>query len=212
MTAAPGLLWVAVLPVKALATAKSRLATGSDERRRALARAFAIDTLSALRGSEQMAAIAVVCDDDRLAVTLAAAKVALLAEPGPGGLNGAAKAGITWAAAHHRDAGVIVVPADLPALRTSDVSEVLRRATAHPRTVLGDCEGLGTTMLTGLPGSLPRPRFGPGSFAAHLADGAVGLDATGLDRAARDVDTEQHLNEVRRLGVGSATGRVLAGA
>ncbi|CAN5803987.1 2-phospho-L-lactate guanylyltransferase [soil metagenome] len=209
MSAGTFLRWVAVVPVKALATAKSRLATGSDERRRALAGAFAADTVAALRAADDVRAVVLVCSDKVLVAALAAPGVVLVDEPTPGGLNEAARAGVDWAATHHGDAAIVVLPADLPALRPRDVTRVLRLAANHPRTALADGEGSGTTMLTGLPGSPPRPRFGSGSYAAHLADGAVAIDATGLDRAARDVDTEPDLDEVRRLGVGPATEAVL---
>lgn len=201
--------WVAVVPVKALATAKSRLSAGSPEHRQALAGAFAADTISAVRMVSDIEAVLVVCGDRRLAQTFAAPRVTVLDEPEPGGLNAAATAGIRWAASRHPAAGVVVIPADLPALRGDDVQTALSLAVCHPRAALADREGVGTTMLTGLPGSPPRPRFGRGSYAAHLSDGAVGLDGGGLDRAVRDVDTHHHLSQVRLLGVGVATGRVL---
>ncbi len=212
MSGATGLQWVAVVPVKALATAKSRLDRCSDSRRRALAGAFAADTVAALGAVERVRAVVVVCTDLSLASTLTGPKVALLDEPSPGGLNEAAAAGVGWASVHHGDAGVAVFPADLPALQPHDVDAALRLAELHGRTVLGDREGVGTTMLAGLPGHPPRPRFGTGSLARHRADGAVVVDPAGLDRAARDVDTDQHLAEVQSLGVGVATRRVLDGA
>lgn len=203
--------WVAVVPVKGLATAKSRLDPTSGQRRRALARAFAADTVRALRGADPVRVVVVVGGDPELAATLGGADVRLLDEPVPGGLNRAAAAGIDWACRHHPDAGVLVVQADLPALRPTDTSIVLARACAHERAVLADRDGTGTTMLTGRPGHPPRPQFGAGSLARHLADGAVALDAAGLERAGRDVDTAPHLAQVRQLGVGPATSRVLDG-
>ena len=201
--------WVAVVPVKALATAKSRLAAGSPEHRQALAGAFAADTISAERSVSNVELVLVICGDRPLAQTFVAPGVTVLDEPEPGGLNAAATAGINWATSRHPAAGVVVIPADLPALRADDVDAALLLAARHPRAALADREGVGTTMLTGLPGSPPRPRFGADSYAAHLADGAVGLDDSGLDRAVRDVDTSHHLSQVRLLGVGAATGRVL---
>ena len=203
------LQWIAVVPVKALATAKSRLDPGPSLRRRDLATAFAADTVTALHAVEAVRAVAVVGSDDQLAEALPGTRVVLLDEPVPADLNRAAQRGIDWAVANHPDAGIVVVPADLPALRPSDVTEMLRLASAHPRAVLGDEENRGTTMLSGLPGSPPRPRFGTDSLSAHRADGAVVIDGAGLARAARDVDTVLHLMQVRRLGVGAATARVL---
>ncbi len=203
--------WVAVVPVKALAAAKSRLDAGSDDRRRSLAMAFAVDTVSALRSVPRIRWLVVVCGDPLLEAAVTAPRVEVLPEPPGGGLNEAARAGVAEAVARHPTAGVLVVPADLPSLRAVDVALLLDRAALLPRTVLADREGSGSTVLTGLPGTPPRPRFGPGSLARHLCDGAVPLDPAGLDRASRDVDTDRHLTEVRRLGVGAATDRVLSG-
>ena len=52
--------WVAVVPVKALATAKSRLAAGSPEHRQALAGAFAADTISAVRSVSNVELVLVI--------------------------------------------------------------------------------------------------------------------------------------------------------
>ena len=206
------LAWVAVVPVKTLATAKSRLAPWSEERRRALAMAFAVDTVTALRAVPDIRTVVVVTSDTEVASGVAAGvdpNVEVLAEPAEGGLDTAITAGVDWSRSRHSDAGVVVVAADLPALRPDDIAAVLRAASAHPRTVVADREGTGTTMLTGLPGSPPRPQFGADSLSRHRADGAVVIDGSGLDRAARDVDTPDQLDEARRLGVGAATGQVL---
>jgi len=205
------LQWVVVVPVKALAVAKSRLADVAGPSRRALAGAFAADTVAALAPAPDVRRVAVVCGDADLARTLAGPGVELVPEPGPTGLNEAAKLGLRWARTHHPDAGVVVVPADLPALRGADVARMLGLAARHSRAALADREGTGTTMLAAAPGVDLRPRFGPASFARHVGDGAVALDATGLARAVRDVDTGAHLRQACRLGVGPATGRVLGG-
>ena len=203
------LAWVAVVPVKSLATAKSRLAPASDERRRALALSFAVDTVAALRAVPEIRTVVVVTADTAVAAEVGGPDVEILPEPAEGGLNAAIMAGVDWSRSRHADAGVVVVAADLPALRSPDVAAVLRIASAQPRTVLADREGTGTTMLTGLPHTPPRPRFGSDSLARHRAEGAQVIDGRGLDRAARDVDTPDHLEEARRLGLGAATGQVL---
>ena len=203
------LVWVAVVPVKTLATAKSRLAPASDERRRALALSFAVDTVAALRAVPEICTVVVVTGDTVVAAGVGGPDVEVLPEPAEGGLNAAITAGVDWSRSRRADAGVVVVAADLPALRSGDVAAVLRTASAHPRTVLADREGTGTTMLTGLPDTPPRPQFGSDSLARHRAEGALVIDGRGLDRAARDVDTPDHLKEARRLGIGAATVQVL---
>ena len=199
------LAWVAVVPVKSLATAKSRLVPASDERRRALALAFAVDTVAALRAVPEIRTVVVVTADPVVAAEVGGPGVEVLPEPAESGLNGAITAGVDWGRSRHADVGIVVVAADLPALRSRDVAAVLRIASAHPRTVLADREDTGTTMLTGLPGTPPRPQFGSNSLARHRAEGVLVIDGAGLDRAARDVDTPDHLTEARQLGVGAAT-------
>lgn len=58
-----------------------------------------------------------------------------------------------------------------------------------------------------LPYAVFTPRFGPGSRAAHLGDGAIELN---VDRRLRqDVDTPEDLDRVATLGVGVHTAEVL---
>jgi 2-phospho-L-lactate guanylyltransferase len=202
-------LWVAVVPVKHFAVAKSRLDAGVDGRRQALARAFAADTVTALRAVEEVHVVVVVTNDHQAGRSVEGPGVVVLDEPEPGGLNQAATAGIAWTREHHRNAAVAVISADLPALRPQDVSTVLGLAAAHPSAVVADREGTGTTMLTALPDVTVVPRFGPGSLARHRAGGAVVVSAPGLVRVARDVDTASQLAEAVALGVGFETARVL---
>lgn len=203
------LSWVTVVPVKQFAVAKSRLHPGFEDKRPALARAFAADTVAALRAVPEVRVVVAVCGDEKAAESVRAPGVVVLDEPVPGGLNRAVAAGIGWAREHHADAAVAVVSADLPALRARDVGTVLELAAAHPRAVVSDQEGTGTTVLTALPGLDLVPRFGPGSLARHRAGGSVVISSPGLVRAARDVDTASQLAEAIALGVGSETTRVL---
>ena len=203
------LTWVTVVPVKRLDLAKTRLQTGIDGRRPALARAFATDTVAALGAVPEVRTVIVVCGDRRDAESVRGDGVVVIDEPVPGGLNQAASAGIAWAREHHADAAVAVFPADLPALRARDVTAVLALAASHPRAVVADLEGTGTTVLTALPGIELVPRFGPASLAGHREGGAVVVSAPELVRATRDVDTASHLAEAIALGVGSATAKAL---
>lgn len=210
--------WVTVVPVKGLAAAKSRLDPGVGVRRPALARAFAVDTVVAIAQVPVVRLVVVVTADEpvrdavrgAVRASAAASAVQLLDEPGAGGLNAAASVGIDWVRTHHPDAAVAIVPADLPALRTSDASLMLRLASGHPRAVVADREGTGTTVLTALPGVPLTPCFGDESLRRHRADGAVAVGGPELVRATRDVDTAGHLAEAVALGVGRETARVLA--
>jgi 2-phospho-L-lactate guanylyltransferase len=53
------------------------------------------------------------------------------------------------------------------------------------------------------------PRFGPGSYLAHVAGGAVPVNAAASVR--RDVDTLDDLSDAQWLGVGAHTAAALRG-
>lgn len=89
-----------------------------------------------------------------------------------------------------------MLPADLPALWTEELSQALEMATQ--RSFVPDAEGTGTVLLAAPFGDLD-PHFGTDSAAAHELSGAVRLecDWPGL---RRDVDTAADLAAVRALG------------
>jgi 2-phospho-L-lactate guanylyltransferase len=194
--------WVVVVPVKPAAEGKTRLAGAlSPSARERLVRAMALDTIVAAAGAEGVERVVVVTADPSLRELLATS-VDLVDEPG-GGLNAAVRAGIEHA--QLRDAGVAVLLGDLPALRSSDLADVLSMAGAHDRSVVADADGTGTTVLAALPGITLDPRFGAGSAAAHELAGHVRLTVPATSTVRRDVDVPDDLVEVERLGVGPAT-------
>jgi 2-phospho-L-lactate guanylyltransferase len=99
---------------------------------------------------------------------------------------------------------------DLPALRSEDLEAAFAAGSGHARWFVADADGTGTTLLAASGGTLLFPAFGPGSRAAHTRSGAVDLMEPALLHLRRDVDTEEHLWEAMRLGVGRHTQAVLA--
>jgi 2-phospho-L-lactate guanylyltransferase len=197
--------WAAVVPLKQPASAKQRLA-GLDAWRPALAVAFATDVVTALLASQAVREIVVVGGDGLAPALLDLPAVHRIADVR--GLNDAVEAGM--ARAHPLTAtGVLVLPADLPCLRPADVDVLLDGAPPHRAQVLADADGLGTSALVIPAGVTFVPRFGPGSYARHLAAGAMPVEGD-LATARRDVDTVEHLETARRLGVGLETARLLA--
>lgn len=196
-----------VIPVKAFRIAKSRL-TGLPHRDD-LARAMVLDTLTAVCAVVDR--VVLVSDEPELASLVQAAgidgPVEFLADPGAG-LNAAIRAGDAHLGALRPGWLRIAMVADLPTIRPQDVQQVLTEARPHPRSLVVDAEGTGTTMLLSGQGSL-RPHFGRDSARHHRADGALAL--TEVDpRARRDVDTADDLGGVLRLGPGPHTGAVLS--
>lgn len=192
-----------MIPVKAAAAAKSRLAV-SAAARPALARAFATDTVAAAIACGRVRHVTAVTDDGPLGAALTVLGAEVLHRTLP--LNAAVAA-----AADRVPGPVAAIPADLPALTPEDLAEALADAERHHRAVVADRSGLGTVLLTARAGHDLRPAFGQGSFLAHCSDGAVPLAADTWARLRCDVDTAEDLDEAVRLGVGVATTRLLEG-
>ena len=132
----------------------------------------------------------------------------VLREPEGGGLNEA----LAHAAMYLLDAdprgSILAVCADLPALRSDEVTEALTAAATHERGFVADHDGTGTTMLTARRGVLLDPHFGPASASAHRRSGAIAIDGA-LVSLRRDVDSSPDLEAAVRLGVGAQTARTL---
>ncbi|GGF16826.1 2-phospho-L-lactate guanylyltransferase [Subtercola lobariae] len=205
--------WVVVLPVKGSTASKTRLAEFplSPDERRALALAFARDTLSAIRSATDVTHTIVVTSDAEATEALAALGAEIVPDP-LDGLNAAITEGLRFARRHYPQAASAVMTADLPTLATSDVDRMLGLAAGHPKTFVADAAGTGTTTITALPGIDVAPLFGPHSAARHAAAGLASLPVEADSSVRRDVDTPADLERALRGGVGVFTARALAGS
>jgi len=207
-----------VVPVKELRRAKSRLAPavaglpGGDAERglahRALALALARDTLRAARAAARTGRLVVVTTEPAARLDGTGAPCEAVRDAG-GGLNAAVRRGAEHLRRTGARHGVAALQADLPALRPEELDDALARAAERfvagaEAAFVADHTGTGTTLLVAAPGRPLRPRFGPGSAAAHALAGAVALDGDwpGL---RGDVDTVDDLARARALGVGPET-------
>ncbi|GAB4047633.1 CofC family guanylyltransferase [Catellatospora paridis] len=210
---APGV--TVLVPLKPLAEAKSRL-RGAAARHEDLVLDLARATVSAALAAAGVARVLVVTRDSRAAAVLracgagvlsdegrdlndalrrAAAAVAGIGEPPGGAPVGAGNRRRRAAAA----GPVVALPADVPALRPTELSEALAAA-AGRRAFVPDAAGVGTVLLVAAPGGALDPRFGPGSAGAHERSGALRL-AGAWPTLRRDVDTAADLAVVRGWGV-----------
>lgn len=196
--------WGIVVPVKRLALAKSRLGSYGDERRQALALAFAADVVLA---ASMVGRVLVVTDDERAAPVLAALGAQVEPDDPDAGLNPALEHGVELLRAAAPGLGVATLSADLPALRAPDLAAALARVGSGQRAFVADHSGAGTTLLAAGPGTPLRPAYGAGSRAAHLASGAVELIAS--ESLRLDVDTPADLAAAVALGVGPHTALVV---
>lgn len=149
-----------LVPVKAFALAKARLAPQLDPVRRAdLARAMATHVVRA--GAPLP--VAVVCDDDEVARWAEAEGAIVLHEPGRG-LNGAVETGVHLLG-EAGAAEVLVAHGDLP------LAERLERLAGFAGiTLVPDRSEDGTNIVCVPVGAGFRFSYGPGSFSRHVAE------------------------------------------
>lgn len=203
--------YAVLVPVKAPAIAKSRLAGLGDVARRDLAQAFAADTVEALLACPVVTRVLVVTDDHLMAAALSAMGADVIPD-GTSELNGTL---VQAAAEVHRldpRLALAAVCADLPALRPAELSLALAGAAPHTMSFVADQEGVGTTAV--LAPDLPsfRPAFGPGSRRRHLDVGAHEIGGINVPSLRRDVDEPEDLVAAMALGVGSRTSLVATAA
>ena len=197
----------AVVPVKLLMLAKSRLALPA-EQRRVLALAFVVDTITALVQSPRVAGVLVMTSDRIVAGRLRPLPVRVTAEEGAG-LGSAVHSGIRAATSRAPGLGVAVVPADLPCLRAEDVTQVVAAGLIADGAFVPDRATTGTTLLILPPGAPAVARYGPGSAARHRSLGLKPLyDAP--TRTRHDVDTLDDLRLALPLGLGRETAAVVS--
>jgi 2-phospho-L-lactate/phosphoenolpyruvate guanylyltransferase len=197
---------VPLVPVKALAEAKGRLAPSVGPlQRRLLAIAMFEDVIAALQAVPGLDAPVVVSPDREVWRRADAMGCRVVEEPpGAGDLNAALAA----AARGLRDgAPLLVVAADLPLASPAGLERVLAAAWA-PVAVVPSADGAGTNVLAWRDPASFAPSFGPDSAARHLAvPSAVRVAEPGL---SLDVDTADDLRVVAgRLDPSSVTARRL---
>ncbi|MFI5907173.1 2-phospho-L-lactate guanylyltransferase [Dactylosporangium sp. NPDC051541] len=217
--------WVAVVPVKPLPAAKTRLRGAVPEAVHPdLVLAMARDTVAAALACRAVARVVVVCDDPAVCAELSGLGALCLPDAPAAGLNAAlaygaqaaqqaeppaAGAEVPFAGAGAAGVAVVALTADLPAMRPEDLEAALAAAVrTGRRAFVPDLEGTGTVLLAAPAGEALAPQFGPGSAAAHQRSGAVRLDGA-WPSLRRDVDTAADLDAAARLGLGAHTGQVL---
>lgn len=162
-------LW-AIVPVKPLRRGKSRLSPVlSQDERTALNQNLLVNSLKTLSSVEAIDTILVVSRDPA-ALTIArdyGARTVL--EDGSPELNTALKRAAMVAKTYFANE-IMVIPADLPLLKKSDLEFVLKHAGKPPEIIIApDRRHDGTNALYINPAGLIQFSYGPGSFERHLA-------------------------------------------
>jgi 2-phospho-L-lactate guanylyltransferase len=211
MSAQPAARYAVLVPVKPPAVGKSRLAgLGGGTARRRLAESFAQDTVLACLRASTVREVMVVTDDAQFSYVLSALGCTAIPDGVSGDLNGTLRQAASEARRRWPDLVPVALCADLPALRTDDLDELLGELDTTGPSFVPDAAGVGTTLYVAAHDAFD-PQFGPESRAAHLASGARELiDAPASVR--RDVDDPADLEEAVALGVGPSTAVALLAA
>ena len=157
----------AVVPVKHLATSKSRLASILTlENRKLLTLAMLEDVLSAIRDSNIYETV-VVGSDLSVCELAMNAGVAYIEEEASG-LNLAIEVSIKWCMKRGADS-VLVLPADIPLLSSTDIDRIIELSKcAKSIAVLSPSDKGGTNAFYLRPPNLIPVSYGPKSFKRHI--------------------------------------------
>jgi 2-phospho-L-lactate guanylyltransferase len=201
----------AVVPVKDLARAKSRLAELLTlEERRALVLAMLSDVLAALSIAPAIANIGLISYDSEV-LSLATHKGYSVLYDRANDLNGA----LTQAAAESAAAGadaLLIVPADLPLVTPAEIGQVISKLADTPGVVLASSYDGGTNALLVRPPQALPFHFGPQSLARHQREAHDRglcvhlLQTPGLER---DIDHPSDLIALADTGGATATHQLL---
>lgn len=157
----------AIVPVKALTIAKSRLANIlSQAERRLLVQTMLADVLHALVATPAITRIGVISADVDVLEQARRAGADMLADQ-----HAELNAALTQAAHHYVASGargVLVLPADLPLVTPAALAQVITTAGADGAAIAPARDGGTNALLVQPPLALPF-RFGPGSLAQHRA-------------------------------------------
>ena len=199
-----------LVPLKATSRGKSRLEV-PPEHRAQLSLAMARDTLTAILACPVVDRVLLVVDavEDATAVTVVDVRLAWHLSA-TAGLNASIREGAVVLIGAGWTGPVAVLPADLPFLRTADLTAALTSA-AGGSTVVSDAEGTGTTLLTAPSPAELQPRYGVDSFARHRSGGAAPLALAADNTVHWDVDRLSELQSPQlAASIGEFTATALA--
>ncbi|CAG0944458.1 2-phospho-L-lactate guanylyltransferase [Gammaproteobacteria bacterium] len=182
----------ALLPIRSLEGAKSRLAALLDADERAtLARCLAQGVIDAARAARGIDAVAVVTGDTAARALAESAACRWLPDDPALGLSGNVDAAMALLAAEGART-VVVVPADLPLLAPADIEALLAGHGPGVTVVPAATDG-GTNALAMTPPGAAPCRFGRDSASRHLQaalERGVAARQVAVPGFARDLDTE----------------------
>jgi 2-phospho-L-lactate guanylyltransferase len=207
-------IW-AVVPVKAIDGAKSRLAHEcSPVFRRDLQRAMLDDVLDALTKTAGLAGIVVVSVDRDAQVVARRCGARVFEDGARGGHTQAVMAAARRLASEGR-AGMLTVPADVPAITAAEIARVLAAHGEAPAfTIVPSHDGRGSNAIAVSRPDAVELAFGDDSFVAHLrAARRAGIEPTIMTSPgiALDIDHPVDLARLTQMSTGPRTAAFLLG-
>lgn len=199
-----GDIW-AVVPVKAFADAKDRLAsTLSPAQRQELARTMVTAVLTALVGVPELGGVAVVTVDPEAAALARSFGARVIHDGAQDGHTGAVDGARRVLAGEGR-AGILTMPGDIPLVTPAEISAVL--AAASPFTIVPAHDKLGSNAILCMPPLSVKLRFGEDSFFPHLATArAAGFEPRVVELPGIGMDIDHKADLVKFLGMAQSVG------
>lgn len=193
-------IW-AIVPVKPLRRAKSRLAgVLSKEARAELSERMLANTLDVLAQVPGVERTLVVSRDPQALALARDHGARTVMEHGSPELN-RALVRATLVARGYGVSGVLILPADLPLVQRHDIERLIALAADPPVVVVApDRHGTGTNALLSSPPSLIEYDFGPNSFSHHkerAQQAGARLEICQLASLQLDVDMPEDLAMLR---------------
>jgi 2-phospho-L-lactate/phosphoenolpyruvate guanylyltransferase len=202
------LRWALLVPLKAPATAKSRLFVPSDLRAE-LVLAMACDTVAVAMSCPLVALVLIVADSAEGLEPLQRMGAGIVLDTTGQGLNAGLRHAAGIAAARDSGYGIASLVADVAALTVDQLTRTLAAAAAHERSYVPDAAGPGTTFVAARHWGSFLPEYGPGSRRRHGDAGFVELTVPDITGLRLDVDTIADLAAATAIGTGPRTTAVL---
>lgn len=157
----------AVIPVKSLQNAKTRLASLLSPAERAeLVQEMLHHVIDALHRSNRIEQIAVISQEPS---QLSLPSYVTIIPQTEAGLNNLLEQGRSWAIANHADA-LLTIFADLPLVTPNDISRLVEMGEQQNSVTLApDRHHCGTNALLSHPPAIAQFAFGPSSLESHIA-------------------------------------------
>lgn len=197
-------IW-AIIPVKPLRLAKSRLAAMlTPEERQHFAEVMFRHVLGVLKDVPQITGTLVISRDNHALAIARDFGAKTIQESGTPELNPALMRA-TSVIASWRSEAVLILPADLPLVAPNDIKEMIRMGQAAPSVVIAtDRNKDGTNALFIRPPGLIDYAYGPGSYQRHSVlarDAGAIVQVYESDRLLQDIDLPEDIDNYYRMVV-----------